>query len=208
MQNTNGELKPGFYYHVYNRANGSEKMFKNHGNYTFFIEKYLEYIQPIANTFCYCLMPNHFHFLIQIKEEKEILQFMQGFNPGKDLLTQENLDREIQKTISNQFSKFFNSYAKAFNKQQNRRGSLFMKNFKRKPITDEKYLRKIVHYIHNNPVESGLCKNPEDWAPSSFKILTSDYKTFLKRKEVIDWFEEKENFIYIHCAPQELSGIN
>ena len=88
--------------------------------------------------------------------------------------------------VSNQFGKFFNSYAKAFNKQESRKGSLFMKNFKRKKITDEKYLRKIVHYIHYNPVESALCEKPEDWRFSSYKAIISEKQTMLEKAEVLD----------------------
>ncbi|HRP60464.1 MAG TPA: transposase, partial [Vicingus sp.] len=57
-------LETKCYYHIYNRANGSEKIFLNEENYLFFLQKYIEYIHPIAETYCYCLMPNHFHFLI------------------------------------------------------------------------------------------------------------------------------------------------
>lgn len=75
MQNKKKQLIPEYYYHVYNRANGNELLFLNDENYRFFLQKYFEYISPIANTFCYCLMPNHFHFLIQIKAEDELELF-------------------------------------------------------------------------------------------------------------------------------------
>ena len=64
-------------YHVYNRANGNEKLFLLDHNYRFFLKKYEEYISPFVDTFCYCLMPNHFHFLIKIKEEKILKAHLQ-----------------------------------------------------------------------------------------------------------------------------------
>lgn len=68
MQDYKTKLKPEQYYHIYNRANGSEKMFVNDGNYFFFLQRYHYYISPIAETFAYCLMPNHFHFLVKMKD--------------------------------------------------------------------------------------------------------------------------------------------
>ena len=85
-------------YHVYNHANGNEKLFLSDENYHYFLKKYYEYVHPIADIFCYCLMPNHFHFLIRIKEERVLKDFfkekikkvnfksdstLQGFKPLK-----------------------------------------------------------------------------------------------------------------------------
>ena len=54
--------------------------------------------------------------------------------------------------ISEQLRKFFLSYTKAVNKKANREGSLMRKNFRRKPIDDNSYLKYLIWYIHNNPV--------------------------------------------------------
>ncbi|TAL58663.1 MAG: hypothetical protein EPN85_11015 [Bacteroidetes bacterium] len=193
-------LDPESIYHIYNRANGSEKIFADEGNYHFFLSRYKTYIAPIVDSYCYCLMPNHFHFLVRIKEEEQIRSF---FSEQKKMSSSENLAN----LISNQFSKFFNSYVKAFNKQQNRKGSLLMKNFKRKLIDDEKYLRKVVHYIHQNPVEAKLSPKLNSWKFSSYSDIINERSTFLARSEVISWFENKENFIYCHNNPPTETGI-
>jgi putative transposase len=207
MESKKAILTPDATYHIYNRANGNEKIFANEGNYFFFLEKYKQYIFPIADTFCYCLMPNHFHFLIRIKSEKELMKTFKS-----NLTGFENLSG----LISKEFSNLFNSYSKAFNKQQSRKGSLFMRPFKRKRVTDENYLRKLVHYIHYNPMESGISSKPEQWKHSSYneiietqtlggvKILS---KLELRKNEVIDWFGDKENFIYCHRSLPKETGI-
>jgi putative transposase len=64
-------------YHVFNRTNNKEKLFLNDDNRLFFLKQYAKYISPVANTFCWCLLPNHFHFLIQIKPESEIVKALQ-----------------------------------------------------------------------------------------------------------------------------------
>ncbi len=195
MHDTKSILIPDATYHVYNRANGLELLFAQEDNYLFFLEKYRHYILPIAQTFCYCLMPNHFHFLIRIKGEKELTETFK-------------VSENLEGLLSNRFSNFFNSYSKAFNKQQNRRGNLFMHTFKRKRITDEKYLCKLVHYIHYNPVEAGFCSNPEDYKFSSFNSILSSSPTLINRNEVIEWFGDKKNFIYCHRYPPGETGID
>jgi REP element-mobilizing transposase RayT len=72
MENKYATLEAEGYYHVFNRANGNEIIFRSTENYAFFLRQYLKYIHPFVDTFCYCLMPNHFHFLIQIKNQKAL----------------------------------------------------------------------------------------------------------------------------------------
>ncbi len=189
-------LEPDSYYHIFNRANGNEKIFRSSNNYNFFLRKYTKHIVPISDTFCYCLMPNHFHFLIRIKNESEIVN-LPNYRPNQ----------AIHIFLSKQFSNLFSSYTQAFNKQMGRKGSLFMRPFKRKPVKDESYLRKLTHYIHHNPIEAGLCKTPENWKYSSFNTLISNKPTLLKREEVIRNFDELDNFLSIHTTPPNLSGI-
>jgi putative transposase len=54
MRDKYPELEPDCFYHIYNRANGSERLFLSDDNYRFFLKKYLQCINPIVNTYCYC----------------------------------------------------------------------------------------------------------------------------------------------------------
>lgn len=65
-------LKTDFTYHIFNHANGFENLFLLKANYHYFLEKYAMYISPIAETYAYCLMPNHFHFVIRIRKQNII----------------------------------------------------------------------------------------------------------------------------------------
>jgi hypothetical protein len=94
MINKTGLLIPETTYHIYNRANGNGKLFLSPENYRYFLEKYILYISPIADTFCYCLMPNHFHFLIRIREEQILADyFQQSGSALTGLETLSGLDR-------------------------------------------------------------------------------------------------------------------
>lgn len=68
-------LLPNQTYHIFNRAIGSEQLFREDENYRFFLQKYKQHILPVADTFAYCLLPNHFHCLVSIKDEEKILVF-------------------------------------------------------------------------------------------------------------------------------------
>lgn len=61
-------LLPGHYYHIYNRGNNGETLFREDRNYRYFLQLYAKHIAPVAETYAYCLMPNHFHFLVQVRE--------------------------------------------------------------------------------------------------------------------------------------------
>jgi hypothetical protein len=75
MKNYTPPLECGKYYHIFNHAVGADHLFRNNENDLFFLKKYAQYISPIADTFAYCLMPNHFHFAVRIKDEEDIVAF-------------------------------------------------------------------------------------------------------------------------------------
>lgn len=157
-------------------------------------------------------MPNHFHLLIEVKSHTEIAELLKQRSEADPetfpkFRTLEKFQSAPEHFISKQFSNFLSSYTQAFNKQEKRMGSLFMKNFKRKPITDELYLKKLVHYIHHNPVAGGLCRKPEDWRHSSYRSIISADTTFLRSSEAFDWSGSKEDFVAFHKLSPQLTEI-
>src|SRR5436190_23829542 len=70
-------LIPGMYYHIYNRGNNHENLFLEQRNYPYFLSLYAKHIEPVADSHAYCLLRNHFHFLVRIKTEQEYLQYQQ-----------------------------------------------------------------------------------------------------------------------------------
>jgi REP element-mobilizing transposase RayT len=218
MQDNKAILETDNTYHIYNRANGNEILFLSDNNYQYFFKKYEEYVFPIAHTLCYCLMPNHFHFLVRVREERKVVdQILNRFSKSgaitktlQGFQTLEGLPRQqaISNFLSQQFSHLFNGYSQAFNKQQNRKGKLFIHTFKRKLITDETYMRKLIHYIHYNPIEAGLTQLPEEWKYASYNSIISLTQTKLLRDEVIGYFGDMESFKYCHKYPPNQTGIN
>ncbi len=129
-------LELGKFYHVFNRGNNKEKIFFKEENYRYFLKTFDQCLSSHVETYAYCLMPNHFHFLIRILETPK---------------TDEESPLLAASTVSEQFRKFFIKYSQAINIQEGRSGSLFQKPFKRKEISSNDYLTRVIFYIHANP---------------------------------------------------------
>jgi hypothetical protein len=61
-------------YHIYNRGNNRENIFIQERNTQHFLNLYSKYIDPVADTFAYCLLRNHFHLAVRVKSEEEIIE--------------------------------------------------------------------------------------------------------------------------------------
>ena len=158
------------YYHIYNRGNNYGNVFFEEENYRFFLEKFKFYISPYTKIYAYCLLPDHFHFLLKVTDEEVIKKFKY----------------------------FFISYVKSINKRYNRSGSLFLKNFKRIEINSDDYLKRLVFYINHNPEKHSYIEKYQDYKYSSFKAFLSNKSTFIDRDEVFEWFGSKKEFLEYH----------
>lgn len=200
-------MEPGKTYHLYTHANGSENIFRNDENFRYFLKRYCEFIPNIAYTLAYCLMPNHLHLLVRMKDEKELIEYFKIKYPTQNLTGLEDLSGLERLTIL-QFSHLLNAYSKAYNKMYQRRGSLFTRAFKRKEITDDSYFTQVIRYLHTNPVHHGFVKNTADWRWSSYNDIMNGKSSIVKPDEIISWFGNKEQFFIFHQNPVELRGQN
>ncbi len=180
-------------YHLYNRGINSCNIFKEEDNYRYFLSLYEKYVDPIAETYAWVLMPNHFHFLVRVKEETLNLS---GFE-----------NRTGLKPPHQYFSNLFNAYTKAFNKRYDRHGALFERPFKRKLIEGEDFLKNVLLYIHNNPVHHRFCDHTEEYPWSSYLIYLSGNSSKLPRKEVMEMFGDEANFKFCHEEKAEITKI-
>jgi putative transposase len=186
-------LQYGQYYHIYNRGNNQENLFLEEHNYRYFLTLYAKYIEPIADTYAYCLLRNHFHLLVRIKtaEEQEpprVSETLRGFKPKKP---------------GQQFGNLFNAYAKAINKAYGRTGSLFQNPFGRVLVDSDAYFVHLITYIHQNPQKHGFVDDFRLWPYSSYHAILSEKQTHLQRREVLAWFAGPTAFQASH--QQEVS---
>lgn len=188
------KLEPGGTYHLFNRGNNRENLFYSQENYQYFLKKYEFYLSPYVDTFAYCLMPNHFHLLVRIKDASDFpsLGDFENLRPRKKTKT------DPESIVSEQFRIFFMSYSKAINKQQRREGSLFRKYFRRKPVLDNGHLLNAVCYIHRNPVHHGFTVLLTDYPWTSYASILSDEPSPVDKETVLQAFGGRQGFIDFH----------
>lgn len=173
----------GQFYHVYNRGVEKRRIFENRRTYTRFLQainyyrlagpkpKFSNFIKyklfkpdpdkKIVEIICYCLMPNHFHFLLKQLKENGISEFI---------------------------SKLTNSYTKYYNVKFNRIGPLLQGQFKAVLIESDEQLVHVSRYIHLNPISSCLVKKPEDYEWSSYNEYL-DGEGICAKKEILKFFK-------------------
>ncbi len=193
MREPRSEFKSLHFYHIYNRAIGDEQLFREQKNYTFFLDKWSSYLNQYLNVWAYCLIPNHFHFLVQIKGEDNI-----------DLTGFENLSG----LISQKFSNLFNSYTKSYNKVYKRNGSLFQRPFKRVEVDSTNYLQHLIHYIHHNPIHHNFANEYLESEYSSYQSILSEGATKINRQGVLDLFGNREKFKSYHKEMKNYNDIS
>ena len=196
-------IEKGHIYHIYNQGNNRQKIFFNRENYFFFLGKMKEYIMPYADIMAWCLMPNHFHWMVYVRET--------------DIFRSRGATQSRTPTISDNIS--FNksigillaSYTRAINNQENITGSLFREKTKAECLTafngitpsfyntefgtimnitdpEKEYPQICFNYIHNNPVKAGLVKSAEDWEFSSCQDVCGMRNGKLINRERINEF--------------------
>jgi putative transposase len=226
------DMEQGKYYHVYNRGNNRENIFREKENYWYFLRLHDKYIRPVAQTYAWCLMPNHFHLLVRIKENI-IYKYSNADRSVDAVRFEENkwetvplfggnqsapegpecVDMNSATKITNNpkipqahlhFSHMFNAYTKHINKRYCRTGSLFQRPFRKLEICTEDHFRQLVIYLHTNPVNHGFTDDFKDFPWTSYRTMLSIKPTKLERDEVLGWFGDRENFIELHNRKIEL----
>lgn len=203
------KLQPNCSYHIFNHANGFENIFTVDDNYRFYLDKYQQYILPIAETYAYCLLPNHFHLVVRIRRREVLEEVFRNFkstnfskvpnfgkveNSGKVEIT----DNIIEQFISKQFANLFSCYTQSFNKVNKRRGSLFLKNFRREPIENKAYFLNAVIYTHRNPVHHAFCDRYTDWSYTSFCEIKERNSQMIEVEKLLRMFGGRDSFIDLH----------
>jgi putative transposase len=134
-------------YRVFNRGCARERIFASDGNYVFLLRRAKSLLADVPLTVvAYCLMPNHYHFLLRPEEDGVLSRFAQ---------------------------RLLNSYTQAFNRQQARSGTLFEGRAKTVLVDTDEYVLHLCRYIHLNPVQAGLAAHPGAWRHSNYLECTA-----------------------------------
>lgn len=108
-------------------------------------------------------------------------------------------DKEaVGRIISEQFRKMFLQYALIIKKQENIKGSLFVKPFRRLMIENQDYLEQVLFYIHTNPAKHDIQQDFKTYKYSSYRHILSDKTTFVAKDHVLELFGSIKNFEIYH----------
>ena len=164
------KFEPNITYHIFNQGNNQRKIFFERADYLFFLKKMRKHLLPFGDMLCYCLMPNHFHWLIQIRYVELPMSNLDENHPRP----------ELTRSLNHSIGILLRSYTRSINKKYNWSGSLFRNDTKAKEgiIHDfitvysrhwnkPDYIAYCFNYIHQNPVKAKLVKSSELWEFSS-----------------------------------------
>ncbi len=177
----------GGYYHFYNRGAHRESIFREPENYIFVLGKLKQYCRELTLTpIAYCLLPNHYHFLIRQDSEQ-----------AAGLLPQ----------------RIFNSYSKAYNKRYGHSGTLFESQYKVITVHTESYALNVCRYIHANPVKHGIVTDLREWPYSNYLEWIGERPGTLVDREYIRLYyptpEEYQGTMWAYLQEREqLAALN
>lgn len=194
-------------YHIYNQGNNQQNIFSSPEDYIIFLKQARSHILTHTDIVAYCLMPNHFHFLIYTNERVN------------DLIQQGGI---LIDPVTNAIRKLLSGYARIYNKRYNKSGSLFRQKTKskclteikvceNKPITLADYCFNCFNYIHQNPLKAKLVRRMENWEYSSFKDYAGLRNGTLCNKAIAEKYcsFDANNFIKdAYCSIDEESFGN
>lgn len=174
MPHRRDAFAPGRIYHVYNRGIDKRPIFGRSENYLYLLRKVKQLQTELPITvLAYCLMPNHYHFVLR---------------------------QEGQVPISTFIQRLFQSYTQAFNKQQERRGPLFEGRFQHVHVDRDEYVVHLCRYVHRNPVEACLVRHPAKWPYSNYlEWIEARSGTLVDRDFVRHYFATSEAYrAFVH----------
>ncbi len=192
-------------YHIYNQGNNRQKIFFERENYLFFLRKVRNQVLPYVDILAYCLMPNHFHFMVKVKTKDDAIGSATQSRTPNTMKTEIDFNKSIGIMLA--------SYTRAINNRYDRSGSLFRQKTKANCISCsnslspsfyqtelgaqlnacdflKQYPQVCFDYIHQNPVKAKLVSKIEDWEFSSardyLKLRDGSLININKAKEYID----------------------
>ena len=194
-------FRAGRHYHIFNRGNNRQRIFFERENYLFFLRRMRKYLMGVQTSevlktsevcthpvtvIAYCLMPNHYHLLVQLNDDE----------------------------LSRQIMRLSVSYTKAINKRYKRVSALFQGQFKAVPVDTDEQLLHLSRYIHLNPVLAGIVKHPHDWEFSSYReyvglregtlpvpdVVLSQFASHRTYRAFVEGYSEQDRRVIEHIA--------
>ena len=134
----------GYAYHVLNRGNGGMTVFHKDGDYSAFLDLLAKAKTKFSvKVLAVCLMPNHFHLIVQPAEGAPVSAFMQWW---------------------------MTSHVRRYHEHYRSHGHIWQGRFKSFPIQQDGHLLTVIRYILRNPLRAGLVNQVLDWPWTSLRV--------------------------------------
>ena len=188
-------LKPNAFYHIYLSGEHQQTLFKSERAYEQFLQLYIAHTTPIADTYAYCLLPNHFHFFVRIHTLKE--QIKRWANEHQDIAA-------FQPTYPHeQYAKLLAAYAnqvkEPFHQLENQTHIVH--------VSQRQQFAYLIRYIHQNPAFHNYVENFREWRWSSYRALLAERPTRIPVSIVMRWFHSAEWFEELHWETQDVTQL-
>ncbi len=209
------QFQQGYLYHIYNQGNNRQKIFFREENYIYFLQKIKLHVLPFADIIAWCLMPNHFHLMVLVREVELGSESGGTTQSGYSGGATQSRTPTITGTLNKSLGIMLASYTRAIQKQESISGSLFRQKTKAECVNcfkgltpsyivkdgitqnnqlvpESQYPQVLFNYIHQNPVRAGLVEKEVDWEFSSAKDYANFRNGRLVNKKVaeeyIEWY--------------------
>ncbi|NND07926.1 MAG: hypothetical protein HKN87_16225 [Saprospiraceae bacterium] len=184
-------FQEGLFYHIYNHSSGEKNLFGNDHDYQDFLAKYNRYFSTLFDTYAYCLMPNHFHLIVQVRKKEMILAQINTAESSASLALYHN-QTSLNEYIQDQFRRYFSSYTLAYNHRNKTRGQLFLKRMKRISFDPDAKLAYLICYAHHNPIHHRFAKSYEIWKYSSYQFYCHNEPAAIENMKRADEFISRD----------------
>lgn len=182
---------PNNVYHIYNQGNNQQQLYSD-DDYRKFLELFSSYVLPYADVLAWCLIPNHYHFMLSVKENCTPLK------QGNIMLD----------SVSNGFRNLSSAYAHAYIKAHQKSGSVFRPKTKSKNLTDDSsgmsYLN-CFYYIHQNAWRHGIVNHVSLWKYSSYHFYAGTRKQSICNMELARQLCEFDSAAFVKLTEQRVS---
>lgn len=199
------KLLPESFFHIYNRTNNYELLFRGSHNKSHFLNLAEERLSYLLDFYSWCLLPNHFHFQIKTKSIENAFDHLSKIASTKLTLTEARFlkgERSFEELALRALTAVFQSYAEGYNDMYKRKGNLFYSSCKRVHIDTEDQFRKSMVYIHTNPTKHGLIEDFRQYEWSSWSHYISQARTIIPKEDTYKIFGNRQAFLIAHEVQQ------
>lgn len=192
-------------YHIFNRTNNKELLFHSDENKRHFLKEYNTRLGYLLDTYAWSLLPNHFHLEVKMRPEEFSKDWLYGIPKKNRTLTESQYllgELPYDTLVHRAFRRFFQSYAMAKNIERKRNGNLFSRPFRCTEIENDDHFKKVMLYIHTNPIKHGISKDLNDYTWTSWHDYKANTLPPSIRNEVYKMFGNKQAFFAAHEAKQ------